>query len=94
MALSRLILKPEFLIKNEIPTGNIDGQNLSFQTQNSFMSGSLEVFLDGRRLESGKDFTTTNDNTFDLIIGSEINRLSRPPKCNEEMSVNYIRKCL
>jgi hypothetical protein len=48
-------------IVGEVPTGFINGTNRNFTTANSYITGTLAVYLNGNRT---KDFTETGANTF------------------------------
>jgi len=86
------ILKIDDIVLNEIPSGLLNGVNTFFQTTNEFRSGTLEVYLDGRKL-SENDFSEGGDlQSFSLIIdASDFSRLSSPPCNDEELRVSYIK---
>jgi hypothetical protein len=75
-------LKPNRTVENEIPIGAIDNINTSFTTAFNFEPGSLCVFLNGLKLDSGvaDDFIETGPNTFALNIA---------PLTNDIVMVNY-----
>lgn len=54
-------------IFNEVPTGTINGTNLIFTLAHTPISGSLNVYVDGVRLNSGTDYTFVGT-TLTLII--------------------------
>jgi len=86
------ILKIDDIVLNEIPFGILNGVNTFFQTTNQFQSGTLELYLDGRKLTEN-DFIEGGDlQSFSLIINnSDFSRLSRPPCNDEELRVSYIK---
>ena len=94
MTVSRYIFRPDFIVKNEVPTGDVNGSNLVFATANKFLPNTLEVFQDGKRLELTKDFTVNA--TFDgftLIIDPSNRKRSNSAPCDEDLSVNYVIDC-
>lgn len=56
-------------IRNEVPSGTIDGSNTTFTTASSFSSGSLRVYKNGIRLKGGgADFTENgSSNGFSMV---------------------------
>jgi hypothetical protein len=50
-------------IVGEVPSGFINGVNRNYTTVNTFIAGSLAVYLNGVRT---KDFTETGANTFQM----------------------------
>lgn len=58
-------------IKDEIPTGVINGTNLSYTTAHNYVSGSLVVLVDGiRQLKGvGKHYIETGAHTFAFNAG-------------------------
>ncbi len=69
-------------IKNEIPIGVIDGVNATFQTFNNFISGSVELYLNGVRQKIVDDFQT---------IGSDTIQFLTSPTSGENILVDYIK---
>jgi hypothetical protein len=52
------------LITNETPSGTVDGSNAAFDTANSYVAGSIQVYRDGQLMKgSGADYTETDSNT-------------------------------
>jgi hypothetical protein len=91
-SVSRLIFRPEFIVKHEVPVGDVNGVNVLFQTSQKYIPNTLEVFQDGKRLDT-EDYTTDAENKeFTLIVSSNRYRQNSPP-CNEKISVNYIVDC-
>ena len=87
-------------VKNEIPIGSIDGVNLSFLTMFEFVDGTLEVFLDGLKLNGNQtdaerdfDVISVGPNTnkgFTLLLDSDrAMRLHEPPCYGESLIVSY-----
>ena len=81
------------LITDETPLGDIDCSNLVFSTEFKFVSGSLEVWLDGSKLTPVLDFIELPDRqSFQIITDAgDRNRLNSAPKTSEELLVNYIK---
>lgn len=83
---------PESLrVRNETPTGALDCVNLLYTTASAFEAGTLEVYLDGRRLDWGLDFIENPDLmsftiTLDPLDG---NRLKIPFRHSESLRVDY-----
>lgn len=67
----------------EVPSGSLDGINLTFVIANSVMSGSETVFLNGLLLNKGstKDYTMT----------SQTITLGFAPYAGDVLLVNYIK---
>ena len=65
--------------------GNIDGSNTTFNTLDKFVTSTLEVFLNGLRLEEGSqnDYIISDDQEFIL------NYTVYP---GDNLKVNYLRK--
>ena len=84
-----------FFVFNEIPTGAINGVNLSFRTANKFLTGKVQAWLNGVQLIGigpDKNFIEHVDfQGFTLIISSGPNGLNRAPQQNELMTVAYLR---
>lgn len=63
-------------VYNETPTGTIDGSNAAFDTANNYVSGSLQVYLDGQYQKPGAsaDYQETDSDTFTFntapVVGS------------------------
>lgn len=95
MGVNQVIFKADFICKNVIPGGDINCSNLVFTTPDTFVEGSLEVFLDGSRLEDSLDYAVNPTNSgFTLILDpSDSNRLKLAPQSQEKLTVNYIKKC-
>jgi len=53
--LENLLSKTGLPIKNEIPSGNLDNQNLLYTTEFEFIPDSLEVYLSGIMLNGNQD---------------------------------------
>lgn len=81
-------------ITQEIPGGDTNCLNLNYTTANTFLLGSLEVFIDGRRLTQSLDFDEDPGlQSFTIKLGpsSDYNRLNKPLGQREEIRVDYIR---
>lgn len=86
------VITADRIVLNEIPTGDLNCSNLDFVTNNEFLSDTIEVFLDGRKLDT-VDYTVGLDNqSFTLVLDpNNNNSLNKPPRYNEIISVNYIK---
>ena len=67
-------------VKNEIPSGIINGVNTVFNTLFTFVPGSLEVFSNGLLQKEVDEFS---------VIGPTTIALTFSPKVGEIISVNY-----
>ncbi len=70
------------LVCGEIPVGPIDGMNATFQSLFPFSPDSLEVFLNGQRLQAGFDYTTSGTGTVLLVFS---------PLTGENLTFNYTK---
>jgi hypothetical protein len=70
------------IITNEVPSGLINGSNATFTSANNFVSGSLEVFLNGSLQKIISDYQVVGNNTFNLNFS---------PLSNENLLINYIK---
>jgi len=67
-------------IKNEIPSGLINGVNATFTSASAFNGSTLELFKNGQKLTVIDDFNITNSTTFVLTIS---------PLTLDKLSINY-----
>lgn len=83
-------------VKNEIPEGALNCSNLIFTIQYEAIAGTIEVFLDGNKLESGVDFLeAVNLMGFTILLEpNERNRLHSAPKDSERITVRYCRRVI
>ena len=72
----------EHLVKGETPTGAVNGSNTAFDTANNYISGKLEVFLNGQLQTLTTDYTETDSNTFTFVTA---------PQTGDIVRVNYIK---
>lgn len=86
------LVRLEDLVSSESVIGVIDGINNHFDTINVFSSGTLSVYIDGRKLTE-LDYQESSDlHGFDLIIDtSDPQRLQRPLRDSEEIRVSYMK---
>lgn len=77
-------LSPGQAVWNEEKTGQIDGITDSFTTDSNYVSGTLRVYVNGKRLIPGvgKGFTETGVNSFQLNF---------VPASTETMLVDYTK---
>lgn len=71
------------LVQNEVPSGSIDGSNLTFATLNAFLPSTLQVFLNGDLQQAG----ASND----YVEGSGDFTFSIPPKPGDVILLTYIK---
>lgn len=83
----------ETRVRQETPSGATDCVNLSYTTAFAFKAGSLEVYVDGRRLAKALDFTEDAGlQGFTIQIPALdplYNRLNKPLGQREEIRVDY-----
>lgn len=101
--LENLLSKTGLPIKNEVPLGNKDNQNLFYTTNFEFIPDSLEVYLSGTMLNGDQsdpdrdyDIVPTGPNQnkgFELRLDpNKYWRLNAPPLQNESLIVNYNKR--
>lgn len=73
------------LIYHETPTPATDGVTTLFTLANAYVSGSLQVFLDGLQQIKTTDYTETSANSGTFTMGSA-------PDSNEVLRVSYIKQ--
>ena len=78
----------------ETPAGATNCLNLAYTTAFKFVAGTLEVFLDGRRLTNLLDFTEGADfMSFTVLLDpTDKNRLNTAPGQNEDLRVDYTKQ--
>ena len=69
-------------IKNEIPSGLINGLNTNFTSQYHFIPESVEVFLNGLKQQKITEYQTLGNNT--IIVSNSLNT-------QEIVTINYIK---
>ena len=67
-------------VQGEIPNGNINGINVTFDTAYNFVS--ISAYLNGLKLTLGLDFVAVDANTFQLLDA---------PLTGDSLLVDYIR---
>ena len=69
----------------ENPMGDVDGVNKIFTTEYDFVESSLEIFLNGLRLDEGvdRDYLLDGDNKFIM---------NDAPIGGDDLTVNYVKK--
>ena len=74
-----------------VPGGATDCSNLIYTTPDKFEAGTLEVYLDGRRLTPLLDFTESlNLMGFTILLDPlDKNRLYKAIGLNEDLRVDY-----
>jgi hypothetical protein len=69
-------------VLNEVPTGLVNGSNVTFTTAFNFVPGSEQVFLNGIKLTLLQDYNTSGNNTITLY---------QSPLTGELIQVNYTK---
>ncbi len=70
-------------IMHETPTPATNGSQKVFTVANAYVSGLLEVYLDGLMQIKGTDYTETSSTTFTMV---------EAPDSDEVLRVNYIKQ--
>ncbi len=70
-------------IMHEIPTPATDGSQKVFTVANAYVSGLLEVYLDGLLQIKDTDYSETTSTTFTF---------TNAPASDENVRVNYIKQ--
>jgi hypothetical protein len=68
---------------HETPTPATNGSQVIFTVASAYVSGLLEVFLDGLLQTKNTDYTETNSTSFTFVIA---------PDSDESLRVNYIKQ--
>lgn len=69
-------------IKSEIPIGVIDNSNATFTSINSFIPGSLELYLNGLKQLPTQEYITIGTNTISILTS---------PQITDTITINYIK---
>jgi hypothetical protein len=86
------LIRFDDMVIDEVVIGLINGVNNHFDTISVFKSGTLSIYLDGRKLTILDYQESLNSQGFDLIINtSDSQRLQRPLRDTEEVRVSYLR---
>lgn len=72
----------ERLVFNEIPAGAVNGSNVNFTSLNPFLIETLEVFMNGVKLNKLQDYNTMGNSTIILYAS---------PGVNESITINYVK---
>jgi hypothetical protein len=72
------------LVYNETMTGPVDGNNVTFQTINEFVPGSISVYLNGLKQREGLD------NDFVFIDNNTI-AMNNPPLAGDVLVCDYTK---
>lgn len=83
-------------IKNEVAGGSLDCSNLLFTILFEAIPGTIEVWLDGNKLENGVDYLESTDHKgFTILLEpNDQNRLKSAPKDSERITVSYCRRVI
>ena len=89
----------DFITVNEIPIGVKNCLNNSFETQYNFIMGTLEIYIDGNKIDSDNFIENIDLKGFTFLIDeTDSKKLNRPIMNTETLSVNYLRsigsKCI
>lgn len=71
------------IIFNEVPIGVLNGINATFTSVFDFVSGTLQVFLNGSLQKIVDDYQVIGNNTITLNFS---------PMANENILINYIKQ--
>lgn len=72
-------------VQNEVPSGAIDGANLTYLTAVPFIAGTLQVFLNGDLQEAGATNDYVEAGTLDGFT------MAIPPRTLDKVLVSYIK---
>lgn len=72
----------ERLVFNEIPTGAVNGSNVTFTSLNSFLIETLEVFVNGVKQTKILDYITSGNSTITLLFSLDT---------GESIHINYVK---
>jgi hypothetical protein len=64
-------------VSGETPTGAVDGSNKLFTTSSTYISGYLNVYLNGVRQSVTVDYTETSSNSFTFVVAPTIDDILR-----------------
>ena len=80
----------DVIIKNEIPPESPNCSRLDFTTSKEFLPASLEIFMDGTKLNLN-DYSIGGDNqSFSIILApNDPNGIDKAPADDEVIEVNY-----
>ena len=82
--------KNQNFIFNEIPSGELNCQNVTFTTAQTFDPTTLKIRLDGVTLDPNQYIIDAGNQGFELIISSiDPKQLSEPPSSEEILRVDY-----
>lgn len=82
--------KKNNFIFNEIPSGDLNCQNVTFSTSQPFEPSTLKIRLDGVTLDPNQYIIDASNQSFELIISSlDPKQLNTPPSNEEVLRVDY-----
>lgn len=67
-------------VRNEVPSGLVNGSNVNYTTASAYTSGSLQVYLNGQRLKGGGEDYTEVAGGFTMVV---------PPVTGDILLVDY-----
>lgn len=80
------------IVVNEIPIGIKNCSNNSFRTMYDFISGTLEPYIDGVKIDTSGYLEHIDMGGFTFLIDpSDSKKLNRPLTNTETLTVNYLR---
>jgi hypothetical protein len=83
----------DVIVVNEIPIGIKNCSNNSFRTMYDFISGTLEPYIDGIKIDSTSYLEHIDLGGFTLLVDpTNSKKLNRPITNTETLTVNYLRK--
>jgi len=77
---------------NVVPLGVKNGVNLSYMLPEVFLSGTLEIWLDGVKLDHGIQYNENISlNGFTITVDpADYKGLAKGPRCDESLTANYL----
>jgi hypothetical protein len=82
----------EVIVVNEIPVGIKNCLNNSFRTRYAFIDNTLEIYIDGNKIDTTGFITHIDLHGFTFLIDpTDSKKLNRPIMNIETLSVNYLR---
>jgi len=82
----------DIIVVNEIPLGIKNCLNNSFRTRYPYIDGSLEIYIDGIKIDTTGFLTHIDLQGFTFLIDdTDSKKLNRPIMNTETLMVNYLR---
>jgi len=68
------------IVDNEIPSGSIDGNNVTFNTSFAYVANSTKLYLNGLRQRIGSDYNESGGTTVTMLY---------VPQTNDSLLIDY-----